>query len=98
MNIIIISIIITNITSSWGRERYVQEMELSHGMRSFGSMRGVSGHVHNPFAGTVYEQLADDVCLKNHNGHYVIVIMCDFLSTIMICDLLHPNLHYDDDM
>jgi alpha-galactosidase len=55
MNIIIITIIIISTTSSWGRERYVQEMELSHGMRSFGSMRGVSGHVHNPFAGTVYE-------------------------------------------
>ena len=38
---------------SWGRERYVHETELSHGMRSFGSMRGVSGHVHNPFAGTI---------------------------------------------
>lgn len=37
---------------SWGRERYVSETKLTQGMQSFGSMRGVSGHVHNPFAGT----------------------------------------------
>ena len=27
------------------------ETKLTHGMQSFGSMRGVSGHQHNPFAG-----------------------------------------------
>ena len=26
------------------------ETKLTHGMQSFGSMRGVSGHQHNPFA------------------------------------------------
>lgn len=36
---------------SWGRERYVVETKLTHGMQSFGSVRGVSGHQHNPFAG-----------------------------------------------
>lgn len=35
---------------SWGRERYVIESKLCHGMYSFGSMRGVSSHQHNPFA------------------------------------------------
>lgn len=39
------------LSGSWARERYVEETRLSHGMRSFGSMRGVSSHQHNPFAG-----------------------------------------------
>jgi alpha-galactosidase len=38
------------LSGSWGRERYMVETKLSHGMQSFGSMRGVSGHQHNPFA------------------------------------------------
>jgi len=38
---------------SWGRERYVAETKLTQGMKSFGSTRGVSGHVQNPFAGNV---------------------------------------------
>ena len=29
------------------------ETKLTHGMQSFGSMRGVSGHQHNPFAGKI---------------------------------------------
>ena len=29
----------------------MSETKLTQGMQSFGSMRGVSGHVHNPFAG-----------------------------------------------
>jgi hypothetical protein len=36
---------------SWARERYTAETKLSMGMQSFGSMRGVSSHVHSPFAG-----------------------------------------------
>jgi alpha-galactosidase len=36
---------------SWAREFYVSETKLQYGMHSFGSVRGVSGHVHNPFAG-----------------------------------------------
>jgi alpha-galactosidase len=35
---------------SWARERYVIETKLNHGMHSFGSTRGLSGHQHNPFA------------------------------------------------
>jgi hypothetical protein len=37
----------------WGRERYVGETKLTQGLHSFGSMRGVSGHIHNPFAGAL---------------------------------------------
>ena len=38
------------LSGSWGRERFVVETKLNHGMHSFGSTRGVSGHQHNPFA------------------------------------------------
>ena len=47
-NLLIIS---SPLIYSWGRERYMVETKLTHGMQSFGSMRGVSGHQHNPFAG-----------------------------------------------
>ncbi|KAJ1430462.1 hypothetical protein B484DRAFT_418779 [Ochromonadaceae sp. CCMP2298] len=40
---------LVKLSGSWGRERYVKETPLSHGMQSFGSNRGVSGHVFNPF-------------------------------------------------
>jgi hypothetical protein len=39
----------TQLTGSWGRERYVCESKLTQGNLSFGSMRGVSSHQHNPF-------------------------------------------------
>ena len=41
---------LTQLSGSWGRERYIEENRLSTGMRSFGSTRGVSSHQHNPFA------------------------------------------------
>ncbi len=36
---------------SWARERHVIETKLTQGTQSFGSLRGVSSHEHNPFAG-----------------------------------------------
>lgn len=44
---------LVQLSGSWARERYVVETKLNHGMQSFGSVRGVSGHQHNPFAGSV---------------------------------------------
>jgi len=41
---------LVKLSGSWGRERYVTESLLQHGHVSFSSSRGVSGHVHNPFA------------------------------------------------
>jgi alpha-galactosidase len=38
------------LSGSWARERMTVETKLSHGMQSFGSIRGVSSHQHNPFA------------------------------------------------
>lgn len=44
---------LVQLSGSWARERYVVETKLKHGTVSFGSMRGVSGHQHNPFAGNI---------------------------------------------
>lgn len=41
---------LTQLAGSWARERMVVESELSQGTKSFGSLRGVSSHQHNPFA------------------------------------------------
>lgn len=38
------------LSGSWARERNIVETKLTHGIQSFGSVRGVSGHQHNPFA------------------------------------------------
>ncbi len=40
---------IVKLCGSWARERYVVETKITHGMNSFASTRGVSGHQHNPF-------------------------------------------------
>ena len=40
---------LTQLSGSWGRERYIVETKLSPGTQSFGSTRGVSSHHHNPF-------------------------------------------------
>lgn len=40
---------IVQLSGSWGRERDIIETKLTHGIQSFGSTRGVSGHQHNPF-------------------------------------------------
>jgi alpha-galactosidase len=37
------------LSGSWARERYAASSMLAHGMQSFGSTRGISGHNHNPF-------------------------------------------------
>jgi hypothetical protein len=41
---------LTQLSGSWGRERQVVETKLTQGTQSFGSVRGVSGHQHSPFA------------------------------------------------
>ena len=43
------SFYLTQLSGSWGRERYVTETKLSQGCQSFGSTRGVSSHHHSPF-------------------------------------------------
>jgi alpha-galactosidase len=45
--------ILLNLACSWARERQVVETKLTHGTQTFGSSRGVSGHQHNPFAGSI---------------------------------------------
>ena len=42
------------LSGSWARERQVVETKLTHGTQSFGSLRGVSSHQHNPFAGIYF--------------------------------------------
>jgi alpha-galactosidase len=51
---------------SWARERNVCEVKLQHGTLSLGSMRGVSGHVHNPFAGVLNLTSADNGSFHDH--------------------------------
>ena len=41
---------IVQLSGSWARERMVVESKVTQGCQSFGSMRGVSSHQHNPFA------------------------------------------------
>ena len=36
-------------SGAWARERYVKERKLQQGIQSVGSLRGASGHMHNPF-------------------------------------------------
>lgn len=36
-------------SGAWARERYVKERMLQQGIQSVGSLRGASGHMHNPF-------------------------------------------------
>jgi alpha-galactosidase len=48
---------------SWAREFYVSETKLQYGMHSFGSVRGVSGHVHNPFAGKPWAAVGTHTCV-----------------------------------
>eukprot|EP01040_Poterioochromonas_malhamensis_P013876 gene13876-15312_t len=45
---------VVQLSGSWARERYVVETKLNHGMHSFGSMSGLSGHQHNPFAAVCF--------------------------------------------
>jgi alpha-galactosidase len=41
---------LVQLSGSWARERMVVESKVKHGVQSFGSIRGVSSHQHNPFA------------------------------------------------
>ena len=50
-NYVLILLLIWDRSISWARERYVCETRLGHGTQGIGSLRGVSGHIHNPFAG-----------------------------------------------
>lgn len=36
-------------SGAWARERHVKERKLQQGIQSVGSLRGASGHMHNPF-------------------------------------------------
>jgi alpha-galactosidase len=40
---------LTQLSGSWARERHVARRHLVAGSQSFGSVRGASGHEHNPF-------------------------------------------------
>lgn len=85
------------LSGSWARERHVIETKLTHGMQSFGSTRGVSGHQHNPFAAiTIGPSSETDGEVKGfsliYSGNYKIEAELSDIGRLRVNIGIHPDL------
>ncbi len=84
----------------WGRERHVDRKPLAHGITSFSSVRGASGHYHNPFAALLPHETTEetgDAYGFNvvYSGNYAITAEVDaFGLTRVICGLNHEGFEW----
>lgn len=84
----------------WGRERKVERNKLAHGITSFSSVRGASGHYHNPFAALLAPETTEehgDAYGFNvvYSGNYAITAEVDaFGLTRIICGLNHEGFEW----
>ncbi len=84
----------------WGRERRVDRKPLAHGITSFSSVRGASGHYHNPFAALLPRETTEetgDAYGFNvvYSGNYAITAELDaFGLTRIIAGLNHEGFEW----
>ncbi len=84
----------------WGRERRVERRTLPHGITSFASTRGASGHYHNPFVALLPAETDEehgDVYGFNlvYSGNFAITAEVDaFGSTRIICGINHEGFEW----
>jgi hypothetical protein len=88
---------LTQLSGSWARERHIIETKLTHGMQSFGSTRGVSGHQHNPFAAiTIGPSSETDGEVKGfsliYSGNYKIEAELSDIGRLRVNIGIHPDL------
>ena len=79
-----------HLPGAWSRERQVEREALTHSVHSYGSVRGVSGHLQNPFVAVVDKACTEragsayGVCLA-YSGNFI--IECENAY----CDILRVN-------
>lgn len=84
----------------WGRERRVERNKLAHGITSFSSLRGASGHYHNPFAALLTAETTEETGEAYgfnvvYSGNYAITAEVDaFGLTRIICGLNHEGFEW----
>jgi alpha-galactosidase len=80
---------------SWGRERYVVESKLIQGTLSFGSVRGVSSHQHNPFIAISFGHPSETVGEVRamsllYSGNFLVEVEQAELGRLRINMGIHP--------
>ncbi len=84
----------------WGRERRVERRPLAHGITSFASTRGASGHYHHPFVAIMPPETGEehgDVYGFNlvYSGNFAITAEVEaFGSTRVICGINHEGFEW----
>lgn len=81
---------------SWGRERHVVSNQLTHGITSFSSTRGVSGHQHSPFVALTIgppSETSGEVKAWNlvYSGNYMTELQLNDLGRLRVNVGINPE-------
>ncbi len=80
----------------WARERQVEREALTHNVRTVSSLRGASGHVHNPFVALASKHATEDDgdvygFSLVYSGSFAIETECDSLDQTRVVMGIHPD-------
>jgi alpha-galactosidase len=88
-----------HLSGAWGRERHVIEGPLTRGQKSIGSVRGASGHQHNPFLALcrphTTEAAGECIGLSLvYSGNFLAEVEVDIFDTCRIRLGINPDAFY----
>lgn len=80
----------------WARERQIEREPLTHSIRTVSSLRGASGHVHNPFVALTSKCATEDAgevygFSLVYSGSFAIETECDSLDQTRVVMGIHPD-------
>lgn len=80
----------------WARERQVEREALTHNVRTVSSLRGSSGHVHNPFIALASKRATEESgevygFSLVYSGSFIIETECDSLDQTRVVMGIHPD-------
>lgn len=87
---------LVHLQGRWARERQIEREPLTHNMRTASSLRGASGHAHNPFAALLSKHATEDVgevygFSLVYSGSFAIETECDSLDQTRVVMGIHPD-------
>lgn len=87
---------LVHLQGRWARERQIEREPLTHNVRTVSSLRGSSGHAHNPFTALVAKHATEDAGETYgfsliYSGSFAIETECDSLDQTRVVMGIHPD-------
>ena len=85
-----------HLSGAWLKERHIKKQELTQGIVSIGSLKGASGHQHNPFVALIQKNTTNStgqIYASNlvYSGNFLAQVEVDEWDNVRLMSGIHPT-------